>query len=104
MQVITQSGISTLIFFRLLPRAPLICNLPFRIYSDPCRWNLDAPPALTGTGRSVSGFMNDGLGRAFRNDAPTVYAGTGPKVDHMIGSHDGFFIMFDHHDGIAKVA
>src|SRR6478735_5490735 len=31
-------------------------------------------------------------------------AGAGPEIDDVVGRADGFFIVLDHHDRVAKVA
>ena len=79
-------------------------NLFFMIGLYTLRRNLNAPSAgqiLTGEG---SGIMQDLLRCALRYDLPTMHAGARPKVENMIRRHNGFFVMFDHHHGIAEVA
>ena len=39
--------------------------------------------------------------RALRHDLPAEASGTRADVDHMMGAADGFFVVLDHHQGVA---
>ena len=55
-----------------------------------------APGLRIGLGADVSG-------RALRDQTATALTRTGANVDDVVGVANGFFVMLDHHQGVALV-
>ena len=50
------------------------------------------------------GAVADVVGGARRHERAAVHAGTGPKVDEVVGGEDRFLVVLDHDHGVAEIA
>ena len=102
-QVNRPSGISAVMFFRLLPRAPTTFSTRGGFLRAPLRHRDFAHAVEILAGQRIRVGHDVGR-RAFGDDAAAMDAGAGADIDHVIGGADGVLVVLDHDHGVAEVA
>ena len=54
--------------------------------------------------RERCGVGGNFFGRAGGDEISARFSGAGPEINHVIGTANGFLIVFDHQNGVAQVA
>ncbi len=102
-QVNRPSGISAVMFLRLLPRAPTTFSVRLGFFgrrSGIC--TASSPDRYL----PVQEFARRDqiVDLALGDDVAAVDAGAGADVDHFVGGADGVLVVLDHDHGVAEVA
>ena len=103
-QVKSPSGIGTLTFFRLLPRAPTMRDLARRIRPHAQRRQRDAAPPGEVLAGDRGGVGLDVARGTLRDQVAAVRARARTQVDDVVGGADGLLVVLDHDHRVAEIA
>ena len=102
-QVNKPSGISALMFFKLLPRAPTILSVRAGFLGRRSGIGTTSSPGEIFAGPGIR-RGHQIVDAALRHDMAAMNAGAGADVEHPVGGADGVLVVFDHDHGVAEVA